>query len=107
MDIQNPNGIFHWDLTGKTHPCIPWLREAIFLLPMAKLKTKIVFLCSSCGDDFPKWNGQCPSCQEWGTLSEYKVSKNQKTSLNGKQKDAQSLEDILHKEEEHRTSVGI
>ena len=55
----------------------------------------------------PKWNGQCPSCKEWGTLSEYKVSKNQKTSLNGKKKDAQSLEDILHKKEEYRTSVGI
>ena len=74
---------------------------------MARNKSRTVYLCSSCGQDFPKWNGQCPSCQEWGTLSEYKVSKNQKTSLNGKKKDAQSLEDILHKEEEHRTSVGI
>ena len=74
---------------------------------MARNKSRNVYLCSSCGQDFPKWNGQCPSCQEWGTLSEYKVSKNQKTSLNGKKKDAQSLEDILHKEEEHRTSVGI
>ena len=74
---------------------------------MARNKSRTVYLCSSCGQDFPKWNGQCPSCKEWGTLSEYKVSKNQKTSLNGKKKDAQSLEDILHKEEEHRTSVGI
>ena len=74
---------------------------------MARNKSRTVYLCSSCGQDFPKWNGQCPSCQEWGTLSEYKVSKNQKTSLNGKKKDTQSLEDILHKEEEHRTSVGI
>ena len=74
---------------------------------MARNKSRTVYLCSSCGQDFPKWNGQCPSCQEWGTLSEYKVSKNQKTSLNGKKKDAQSLEDILHKEEEDRTSVGI
>ena len=71
------------------------------------MKSKTVYLCSACGDDHPKWNGQCPSCQEWGTLSEYKVSKNQKTSLNGKKKDAQSLEDILHKKEEYRTSVGI
>ena len=74
---------------------------------MARNKSRTVYLCSSCGQDFPKWNGQCPSCQEWGTLSEYKVSKNQKTSLNGKKKDTQSLEDILHKKEEYRTSVGI
>ena len=74
---------------------------------MARNKSRTVYLCSSCGQDFPKWNGQCPSCNEWGTLSEYKVSKNQKTSLNGKKKDTQSLEDILHKKEEYRTSVGI
>ena len=42
------------------------------------MKSKIVYLCSACGDDFAKWNGQCPSCNEWGTLSEFKVSKNRK-----------------------------
>ena len=45
---------------------------------MPKIKTKTVYLCSSCGDDHPKWNGQCPSCNEWGTLSEFKVSKDRK-----------------------------
>ena len=45
---------------------------------MPKIKTKTVYLCSSCGDDHPKWNGQCPSCSEWGTLSEFKVSKDRK-----------------------------
>ena len=45
---------------------------------MPKIKTKIIYLCSSCGDDHPKWNGQCPSCNEWGTLSEFKVSKDRK-----------------------------
>ena len=39
-------------------------------------KIKKVYLCSACGDDFPKWNGQCPSCNEWGTLSEFATSKN-------------------------------
>ena len=42
------------------------------------VKAKTSFLCSSCGDDFPKWNGKCPSCNEWGTLSEFKISKNKK-----------------------------
>ncbi|MBT3945199.1 MAG: hypothetical protein HOF42_02090, partial [Candidatus Marinimicrobia bacterium] len=41
---------------------------------MARIKTKTAYLCSACGDDFPKWNGQCPSCKEWGTLSEFKIS---------------------------------
>ena len=70
-------------------------------------KSKTVYLCSACGQDFPKWNGQCPSCQEWGTLSEYKVSKKQKKNLNGKKKDTHLLEDILHKDEAQRISTGI
>ena len=28
-----------------------------------------VFMCTSCGNDFPKWSGQCPACKEWNTLS--------------------------------------
>ncbi|MEE3303044.1 MAG: DNA repair protein RadA [Candidatus Neomarinimicrobiota bacterium] len=70
-------------------------------------KSKTVYLCSACGQDFPKWNGQCPSCQEWGTLSEYKVSKKQKTNLSGKKKDTHLLEDILHKDEAQRITTGI
>ena len=41
---------------------------------MSKSKIKTAYLCSSCGDQFAKWNGQCPSCNEWGTLAEYKVN---------------------------------
>ncbi|NQT29656.1 MAG: DNA repair protein RadA [Candidatus Saganbacteria bacterium] len=25
-------------------------------------------MCQSCGQDFPRWFGQCPSCGEWNTL---------------------------------------
>lgn len=28
------------------------------------------YLCSSCGTEFLKWSGKCPSCNEWGTLEE-------------------------------------
>jgi len=41
---------------------------------MAKSSTQQVYLCNACGSDFPKWYGQCPSCHEWGTLSEFTVS---------------------------------
>ena len=47
-------------------------------------KSKKVYLCSACGYDFPKWNGQCPSCKEWGTLSDFSISKHKK---NGDLKD--------------------
>jgi DNA repair protein RadA/Sms len=34
-------------------------------------KSRNVFVCSSCGNDSPRWQGQCPSCGEWNTLSAY------------------------------------
>ena len=60
---------------------------------MAKKSTKTAFLCSSCGDDFPKWNGQCPSCKEWGTLSEFKVTKKRKAVVIN-HRETKSLNDI-------------
>lgn len=38
---------------------------------MAKKKT--AFVCTDCGADFPKWQGQCPSCGAWNTLQEFVV----------------------------------
>ena len=38
-------------------------------------KTKTVYLCQSCGADSPKWLGKCPSCGEWNTLVEQRISK--------------------------------
>ena len=35
---------------------------------MAKVRT--VFRCPECGASAPKWVGQCPGCQAWGTLVE-------------------------------------
>ena len=61
---------------------------------MANIKSKIAFLCSACGDDFPKWNGQCPSCREWGTLSEFKVTNKRKRNVI--QRESRSLDDILN-----------
>jgi DNA repair protein RadA/Sms len=34
-------------------------------------KSRNIFVCSSCGNDSPRWQGQCPSCGEWNTLSAY------------------------------------
>jgi DNA repair protein RadA/Sms len=31
---------------------------------------KVVFICDSCGAQQPKWQGQCPDCGAWNTLSE-------------------------------------
>jgi len=37
---------------------------------MAKKET--VFVCSSCGNEFSKWAGQCSACGEWNSLKEVK-----------------------------------
>lgn len=36
-------------------------------------KDKVVYVCSNCGEDFPKWLGRCPSCGEWDSLREFRV----------------------------------
>lgn len=38
------------------------------------LKTKSVYFCSNCGYESPKFLGRCPSCGEWNTMQEEKVS---------------------------------
>lgn len=35
-------------------------------------KNNTTFLCTECGDSFPKWYGKCPNCNEWNTIKEYK-----------------------------------
>ncbi len=33
-------------------------------------KTKTVFFCTECGNETPRWQGQCPACSAWNTLAE-------------------------------------
>ncbi len=35
---------------------------------MAKRKT--AYVCSDCGAEFPRWQGQCSECKAWNTISE-------------------------------------
>ncbi len=34
-------------------------------------KTKIVYYCTSCGNETAKWQGRCPACGEWNTIEEH------------------------------------
>lgn len=36
---------------------------------------KTVFFCTDCGNESPKWMGQCPACKSWNTLVEQPVEK--------------------------------
>jgi DNA repair protein RadA/Sms len=33
-------------------------------------KAKSAYVCSGCGAQLPRWQGQCPQCREWNTLVE-------------------------------------
>ena len=34
-------------------------------------KRKVAYVCTECGADFPKWQGQCAACGAWNSLSEF------------------------------------
>ncbi|NOX49307.1 MAG: DNA repair protein RadA [Gammaproteobacteria bacterium] len=38
---------------------------------MAKIKT--AYVCSDCGAEHPKWQGQCNACNQWNTLSRVNI----------------------------------
>lgn len=40
---------------------------------MAKSKQKTAFVCSDCGSDHTKWQGQCNDCGAWNTLQEIRL----------------------------------
>ena len=73
---------------------------------MANIRQKTAYLCSACGNDFPKWNGQCPSCKEWGTLSEFKTTR-KKNNNRIDLKDSRSLNDVLNTNPGDRICTGI
>ncbi|NMH58925.1 DNA repair protein RadA [Alteromonas ponticola] len=47
---------------------------------MAKRKT--AYVCTECGAEFPRWQGQCNECKAWNTISEFVVS-SAKTAVRG------------------------
>lgn len=38
-------------------------------------RDKTVFVCDACGEDAPRWQGQCPSCGAWNTLKQMALAK--------------------------------
>ncbi len=45
-----------------------------------KKDKNIIFVCSSCGNEYGKWAGQCSACGEWNTLKEAPRNKFQETN---------------------------
>jgi DNA repair protein RadA/Sms len=45
-------------------------------------RTSPVFICSACGHHTPKWQGQCPHCDEWNTLEAGVAPRSRATASN-------------------------
>jgi DNA repair protein RadA/Sms len=77
---------------------------------MAKVKT--VYTCSDCGGQSPKWQGQCPHCEQWNTLiegiSETPVAKgvNRFSAVGGSGKLIKLAELAAHEEPRVPTGIG-
>jgi DNA repair protein RadA/Sms len=41
---------------------------------MAANKTRTVYVCQQCGKENHRWEGKCPGCGEWNTLTEKVVT---------------------------------
>ena len=68
---------------------------------MAKQKT--VFICQKCGENSPRWQGQCNGCGEWNTLieeikAEIKKPAMSRVGFSGSVSKATALSDIQGKE---------
>ncbi|MBP5210865.1 MAG: DNA repair protein RadA [Bacteroidales bacterium] len=78
-------------------------------------KIKTVWFCTSCGNESPKWMGQCPACGEWNTMvEEPKAPKSSKSASSrgkailsaGQQASAQPLASISVSAD-NRKLIGI
>ena len=38
-------------------------------------KTRSMYVCQNCGAESVRWIGRCPSCSEWNTYVEERISK--------------------------------
>ena len=47
---------------------------------MKNSNTKRVFVCSECGHQNSRWQGQCPECKSWNTLEEQEIRTEVKNS---------------------------
>ncbi|MBS1650384.1 MAG: DNA repair protein RadA [Bacteroidetes bacterium] len=65
------------------------------------IKVKKTFFCQSCGTQFDKWLGRCNNCNEWNTITEEIIAKENKNdrlkifSKNSSEKNSKSNSPVL------------
>jgi len=63
-------------------------------------KVRSAYVCAGCGAQFPRWQGQCPQCREWNTLTETVIERGaRRTGLAGETAKMQKLAALEAREE--------
>jgi DNA repair protein RadA/Sms len=67
-----------------------------------------VFVCSSCGNEYSKWQGQCSACGEWNSLKEVKSIKSKVKSnwRSGEIKEVRKVSEIETKNESFTNMIS-
>ncbi len=68
-------------------------------------KTKTAFYCTECGNETPKWQGRCPACGAWNSITEH-IEKAAKFAPVGMSRTPQKLTEVSV-DTETRFSTGM
>lgn len=72
-------------------------------------KSKIVYFCNDCGNEFSKWQGRCPQCGAWNSLVEEKINDQKgtnKSTISTTKNVPKKLEEITV-DDSHRINTGL
>src|SRR5690625_5028403 len=79
-------------------------------------KTKTIFMCSDCGNEYHKWQGKCDGCGSWNTINEVKFNnmikdnnskkKNISSIIGSAEQKSKTLKEI-EKNDEKRLVIGM
>lgn len=69
-------------------------------------KARSVFVCTECGQEYPKWNGRCTACGAWNTIEETLPASPQKSSAPAAEFKYSRIGDISY-EDETRYNTGL
>jgi DNA repair protein RadA/Sms len=72
-------------------------------------RNKSLYVCTECGGQSPKWQGQCPHCQQWNTLVETVAETtpgngNNRFSISGDAAEVRLLSDVAVLESERMST---
>ena len=60
-------------------------------------KQRVLFVCSECGAEHTKWQGQCSACKSWNSLNEVKTGKGLARGSQGEPQKAVKLSQVTVK----------